>query len=191
MKGVAAVFVTLVAILSLASVIYEAPHAYPVDLAKAPLPKATIKIEGFGNAYCVSFREGKDLEHSKQVGQPLLVPFAPTVETYDTFIVGTRNALARIAQSAGRPDLVDLSVNIKWLAPGSAFPERSVGCFCSNTIWSGDPRSGGKVKGCGGPCGSCSVCGTTPQIEGSGPVDGPAPPPGVRPSMDPPSNGRN
>ncbi len=80
-------------------------------------------------------------------------------ENRAAYAIGTYTAVALIAQKAGRPDLGSLALELRMTdGPNPSQEGGTVECWCSNTIWSGDPRKGGKVTGCGGPCGSCTHC---------------------------------
>jgi len=77
----------------------------------------------------------------------------------DGYAISTYNSVTLIAQQAGRPDLASLAVDLQ-ITDGPSLDSQGppIGCYCENTIWSGDPRKGGKVTGCGGACGSCTHC---------------------------------
>lgn len=132
--------------------------AHPIADREAPLP--TKGLDGHGLGYCVSLSEG-----GQQIGQ-VLVPFhRADPKKRDEFAISVYNAVTLIAQNAGRPDLASKAASLRIVRPGAAVDPESMTCACTNTTWSGDPRKGGRVMGCGGPCGSCASCTVTPQIK--------------------------
>ena len=75
------------------------------------------------------------------------------------YAISTYNAATLAAQNAGRPDLASILVNLRVTdGPDPMQEARTADCWCESTIWSGDPRKGGTVVGCGGGCSSCTHC---------------------------------
>ena len=129
-----------------------------------PIAGLTTLADGTRMGYCVTFYEGTDFSTVR-------VPFhqiRPNSRTFaEDFRVSTQNAL--LAVSDGNPRLGSMIRSLHWQngkLTSATIEGQKMACECSTQIWDGDPRTGGKFKGCSGGCGACLRCAViTPQIE--------------------------
>lgn len=144
--------VSLIPVLVLASLLLGWSPAWN---EKPRIPTAGLFTPGVGR--CVALYEGDTM-----IGYTInrTEDMHRANRNRDAYAISTYNAVTLIAQQAGRPDLASLAVDLEILDGPSldAVKAPPMGCYCENTIWSGDPRRGGQVTGCGGACGSCTHC---------------------------------
>jgi len=142
----------LVVLVFLVSGLAAAGWSEAWDQVNPPIPMAGLYGPGIGR--CVALYEdttfiGATINRSEIMSK--------SNRNRATYAIGTYNAVALAAHKAGRPDLAAAAVDLRMVEQPSLDID-DMQCWCENTIWSGDPRKGGTVIGCGGNCGSCTHC---------------------------------
>lgn len=125
------------------------------DQGNPKIPTAGLYVPGIGR--CVALYEGDEL-----IGITVnrTEDMNKANKNRSGYAISTYNALGIIAQRAGRPDLAALAVDLRMTdGPDPSLEGGTMTCWCENTIWQRDGRSGKLIaKGCAGACGSCTHC---------------------------------
>lgn len=121
-----------------------------------PIPTAGLYTPGIGR--CVALYEG-DVLLGITINRT--EDMVRANKNRDGYAISTYNAVTRLAQEIGRPDIASAAVDLRmtWGRP-DALSADSMVCYCENTVWWNR-----QIVGCGGACGSCTHCYVKPTIK--------------------------